>query len=602
VAPSSPSSPSYAAMEGALRSGEAVAAEALERPRSRRWRGRESRGPHNVRRRRNRIAFVLGALLPAAPSAPPRSDERRTKGMSRLGISAPLAPKVLLLATLSLGASCGVVPAAVSAPAWAAQRGPVEFVRAVDDQPTKKRSVRVAIRVTRPMRSVRAFLERREVNLRSAGPRGYRGVAGGLRPERNVVRVEAVTRAGRSSAAFIRVIHAPRVRGLVGVRAARRGSSPLSVAAVVPHDEVRFRAWLNGHRIDRRFAPEVRGVRRASLSASDHLKFGRNRLRVHVIADRRLRDRARYYSGTFNDNWSATRDGLRQLSFDADEAAGKFTAADLTAVVNQLITELNLVDNVNGWYRDMRGPLVDDQGHATAEIAAIAQDTINAAQPPKSSDVMKWVFFGADVAFGALGLGKGAEPLAVVGEAAAGAAELATESPAGDPITCEIQTTASQIAVTMTGNVRVTLDAMERMREIVLSDSGKLYTVGTLVENGGPWHATGDGYNTSLHQLDVGVVRQTHKALLPAIGKVFQVFPAMAWSLNNRHIDDIVDFRCRRDFIVPGSGKPFGYSVSSPTHRSQPASAQVKLELWPENHEAVSAQTYPRRSAALVAG
>jgi hypothetical protein len=44
---------------------------------------------------------------------------------------------------------------------------------------------------------------------------------------------------------------------------------------------------------------------------------------------------------------------------------------------------------------------------------------------------------------------------------------------------------------------------------------------------------------------------------------------------------------------VAGDGKPFGYFLSDPTHHSQPASAQVKLQLWPENYEGLNAQTKP---------
>lgn len=300
-----------------------------------------------------------------------------------------------------------------------------------------------------------------------------------------------------------------------------------------------------------------------------------------------------YRAGTANDDWSSTITDLKDLPFDSGQAAGNFTAADLSAVKTQLITEMNNVDNVNTWFRDMRAPLVDNQGQINADIGAEAQNTINSIPMPKTSAALKWTFFAANAVLGLVGSVDDSEPLVVAGEAVAGAADLATESD-GQPITGQIQTTSSQLGVTVTRNIQTSLDTMEQMREIVLSDWGKLNAVGTLTEKGGAWHATAGGYTLTQEQMEVGAIRETYQALLPAIGKVFQVWPAMAWSLNNRSLGDIVNFRCKAP-LVPEDGKPFAYQIegSGPTHHSQPASAQVKLNLWPENYYGTNAQAAP---------
>jgi hypothetical protein len=90
-------------------------------------------------------------------------------------------------------------------------------------------------------------------------------------------------------------------------------------------------------------------------------------------------------------------------------------------------------------------------------------------------------------------------------------------------------------------------------------------------------------------------MRQAYEAVLPAIGEVFQLWPSIAWDLNNR-TTGVSDFRCHGDDITTGTvnGKPFHYQGNFiPTMHSQPPSAAPRLALWDENYSGATAQTPP---------
>lgn len=166
----------------------------------------------------------------------------------------PLPLRHALIGLVALTAGLAVLPP----PAHAAlpDRGTVIIVKPAKRALITKRSVRVVLRINRPVRRLRVHLGRRDVTkrLRSVGRNRRRGVISGLRPGRNVLHVSSVARNGRRGSAVASVIYARRQHGLVRVRAPRRSSSPVRVSARVPRDTVRFAAWLNGKRVDQRFA------------------------------------------------------------------------------------------------------------------------------------------------------------------------------------------------------------------------------------------------------------------------------------------------------------------------------------------------------------
>jgi hypothetical protein len=228
----------------------------------------------------------------------PNLSERRAR-LFRLGRS-PRPRRRLGLTVLTTSAVAAIVlpvavPAAVQAPAPNAPiRNLVRIVMPADNALVTKPRAKLVVHVTGPVRLLRAYVDQRHVPLHRISETRFAGVATGLHVGANVLRVEAVAPNGGSNSASVVVTSARRQRGLVRLRAPRRGASPIAVSVRVPRQEVRFHAWLNGKLIDRSFPHALRGVRRATLSASDHLRYGRNKLKVLVVGDSRLRNSATY--------------------------------------------------------------------------------------------------------------------------------------------------------------------------------------------------------------------------------------------------------------------------------------------------------------------
>lgn len=89
-----------------------------------------------------------------------------------------------------------------------------------------------------------------------------------------------VAKAGRRRASDDATFIVPGDKARV-LRVLRAKGTPIAVRVRLPKPATYFRAYLNGTRVDRRFGrPNRRGIRAASLSPSDGLRFGANRLRL----------------------------------------------------------------------------------------------------------------------------------------------------------------------------------------------------------------------------------------------------------------------------------------------------------------------------------
>jgi hypothetical protein len=172
----------------------------------------------------------------------------------------------------------------------------MRVVAPADRALTERPAVRVRLLATRRLRSVAIELNgrRAKVRLRRSSAGHLNARVGGLRRGGNHLAILATGRNGWIDSAHRRVDYADRRRGLARVRVARRSHSPVKVRLRTHRRTARVVAWLNGKRVSYAFGPARRRadrglvtVRRASLSASDGLRYGANRLRLLVVADLR---------------------------------------------------------------------------------------------------------------------------------------------------------------------------------------------------------------------------------------------------------------------------------------------------------------------------
>ena len=209
----------------------------------------------------------------AAPDAP-FEDGRSPLGRP-VGVGVVLLG-LLAVAPVSSGQAAPLPPGA----------GTSHIISPGDGTLQRGEAVKLAVRI-RPGVRVKGFLDGREVKLRrGARPRVVQARLSrrSLRPGTHAFGVRsrrAGKRVDRDDVRF--VVAGERRRGLVSLKAPRRAAagSPLRAAVRLrePH-RMRLRARLNGVRVDSRFKVERGQTHVASLSASDGLRFGRNRLRV----------------------------------------------------------------------------------------------------------------------------------------------------------------------------------------------------------------------------------------------------------------------------------------------------------------------------------
>lgn len=289
--------------------------------------------------------------------------------------------------------------------------------------------------------------------------------------------------------------------------------------------------------------------------------------------------RSLYYSGTRNDDWSGTSASLNKLQYPG---SSEFTAADLDAVRTELLAEFGWVDNVNTWFRDLQAPIIDSQGNLIVTIQKFGDDVNTALKPPESTTA-HWFSFATSLLGDLTGIagivdGPFGKAAVVVTQLLSTASDLSSLAD-GSPATGDISAKVDDVALTINQNAKATTDAMEQIRQIILSDYGKLRQVGQHTSKGSDWHATGQEYVSMPNHLQVGTIQQAYQGIMRGMGVAFALRPDDAWYLNLRDVD-ILNYRCDTGDVT-STGKPFGYSDTfGHTRHSQPVSGAPMVRMW----------------------
>jgi hypothetical protein len=264
--------------------------------------------------------------------------------------------------------------------------------------------------------------------------------------------------------------------------------------------------------------------------------------------------------------------------------------AGCDSVRNELMQEIEWVENVNAYFSGLQDPLIGTQ-QLTSGTLGLFQKNITDALKPKPSSVAKWVAFATSLAGDLTGLGgvlegKIAKALVVTTQALATASTISSVSgDSGDPITGEAQVQITQLDLTLAQNAHETYSSLDRIREIVVADYGKLSKVGPKTAPGADWVLSDDDYNTAVDQIQVGVVRQAYQAVLPAVGNVFQLWPYLNFPANYDNVTD--------------AGKLWCQDVDEPL-TNNPPSSQPKMYLWPSTYWDNSLDSAKNRPAWLM--
>jgi hypothetical protein len=186
--------------------------------------------------------------------------------------------------------------------------------------------------------------------------------------------------------------------------------------------------------------------------------------------------RAAYWQYGASQYWDpALLTGLHPMS------GGGYTAQQFTQLVSQLRQEWAMVDEVNALANNLVSPAVAASGQQQTQVADITDAISNVINPPQSgvtSAQIITIFAGAASALGAVLAPEAVAPIAaaVLGAVGGGmsiAAAFTTDGN-GNRLLSRLNTTSDQVATDLASAVAASEIGAERLREILVSDWGKL--------------------------------------------------------------------------------------------------------------------------------
>jgi hypothetical protein len=268
--------------------------------------------------------------------------------------------------------------------------------------------------------------------------------------------------------------------------------------------------------------------------------------------------RTAYYENE-NDPWDSYETRLTNANYPAGNTGcggqqtgqtdSRFTFEEFCAVRDELIDELewrqavkNFIDNL----QDLKGG--EDGDVALVDVQAIATAITNELPVPGNTGVILSDVLAVTAAL--VGVAAGAPELSAAAifwlGAASGAFSIVSQfTPlldGGSPLQDHVQTIASKLPAEMLDRANGMREALNRLRDIVVSDYGKLSTVGTAVQTS--WVFNTDTQNESTNRLNLATRRTAYNAIVGGIGTVLTGEPWINWPHNAKTLTKPSDFSC----------------------------------------------------------
>jgi hypothetical protein len=239
-----------------------------------------------------------------------------------------------------------------------------------------------------------------------------------------------------------------------------------------------------------------------------------------------------YWANENIGNWES--DGVKYVTSVSCPNSGtslsgvSFTKADCEADMNEWLSGANgngneflLVDNLNGFINNLKAPFQQVGSYsAPADLSTIAS-TIEKAVNPGSSPTGSFAYAIIEDMFNVISAGLQPEGTVVeqgvtgvIGAAMALGTDLSAESD-GTLDAQAVQDKASELANDLADRIANTLSNLDTLRNIIVSDWGKLDTVGTNAGNVWAWSNDADQIPT-VAALTVGAEATFYQKLMPA--------------------------------------------------------------------------------------
>ena len=225
--------------------------------------------------------------------------------------------------------------------------------------------------------------------------------------------------------------------------------------------------------------------------------------------------------------------------------------ANFAAVKKQLLTEFDWVQSVRGFINGLRAPYTQNGNGAVFAAQAIWDDIQNAVPPPPTEDAdLSWLGIVTNV----VEIASKIAPEASVAAASLSImasemdiTQILMESADGDDADEVTADSADKLSDELALQQSATVEGIDRMETILLTDYGKLQAVGTKAGGGdADWALTSDTTITSIDALNASTRAQSYSTLMPMTWAGTDLEPSPNGG-NEQVTNDVTQYACKSD-------------------------------------------------------
>jgi hypothetical protein len=224
-----------------------------------------------------------------------------------------------------------------------------------------------------------------------------------------------------------------------------------------------------------------------------------------------------------------------------------FQASDFDNAQNELATEFNYVATVGQLTSDLQKPLVAGASSVQANLVNITQNIQSSVNPPdgqtasNAEDVLNTFFYAGSNIPGAGSL------ISLEGSYFDLTAQLVDNGDGSNEVTQDVTSDADSLGDVLAGRLQDTYNEMDRIRELLVSDYGKLQTVFQNI--GGPWALSSQADEQAQDALTASAQQLVYEALFPLQFSLFR--------FGDQQVSSAGDYSCFGAPLTVGNFNPF---------------------------------------------
>jgi len=268
------------------------------------------------------------------------------------------------------------------------------------------------------------------------------------------------------------------------------------------------------------------------------------------------------------------------------------SATEYAAIQDRLTKEFTWVDSVRKYIGNLKEPYTTTQVALETIVDDVSEELAQSVQPPpKAKTALPWLsVFNAVMPLASRvspEIGAAMGMVSAVGKLAQATVLAPQESPFGSGSAVEnVYAEAGELSKKLYNQYLAQLESLGRLQAIVLTDAGKLETVGTNAIGSKAWSWSSTASTTAARLLNQTTRSAVYAALLPVTWDLYGLKPDLVTQFK---ADDVASFGCgwiddRGDDYNKIISYPFRGAVASNQFRSRlqvlPSTETSTAEVW----------------------